>query len=255
VKVVTTNRTAFGTYVQETNLRCRRCDTKQVVTPHLEACNSSYHLKFFECLQCKELNLELLKHGWEYDGKGKATANRYYYEVVVGYPARPRKVNVPKDCPENVRRDFEEAAKLLSISPMASAAFSRRCLQALLRVRGYTQKDLIQQIKALLDEQDPSKVIPYYIARSIDAVRNFGNFSAHEITNKETAAILAVEPEEAKWSLEVVEQLIDYYYVKLADEQHKLADLNEKLVAAGKPPILQPPPLSEEPEAAEGHQD
>jgi hypothetical protein len=64
---------------------------------------------------------------------------------------------------------------------------------------------------------------------------------AHEITNKVTAEILDVEPGEAEWSIQLVEQLIDYFYVKLVEEDRKIADLNKKLVEAGKPPILQPP--------------
>jgi hypothetical protein len=71
-------------------------------------------------------------------------------------------------------------------------------------------------------------------------VRNFGNFSAHEITTKATTQIVEVEPGEAEWSIDVVEQLIEYYYVKLTEEEQKIADLNKKLVDAGKPPILQP---------------
>jgi hypothetical protein len=86
-----------------------------------------------------------------------------------------------------------------------------------------------------------TKLIPYDIANSIDVVRNFGNFSAHEITNKTTAEILEVELGEAEWSINLIDQVIEYYYVRLVQEDAKIADLNKKLVDAGKPPIMQPP--------------
>ena len=41
-----------------------------------------------------------------------------------------------------MKDDYEEAALVLSISPKASAALSRRCLQTILREHGYGQKDL-----------------------------------------------------------------------------------------------------------------
>jgi len=37
---------------------------------------------------------------------------------------------------------------------------------------------------------------------SIDAIRNFGNFAAHPLTDQTTPRILDVEPEEADWCLQ-----------------------------------------------------
>jgi Domain of unknown function (DUF4145) len=247
VKAVSSTRESHTKYLSEKNLKCRRCDTQQVANTKVIGCNETHQAKFFTCLSCKSLNFELIEDGLEGTG-GKLGTHKFYYKVLVQFPSSKRRFKVPDACPENVSRDYSEAAKLLPISPMASAAFARRCLQALLRIRGYTQKDLAPQIKALLEEKDPSKILPFYIGKSIDAVRNFGNFSAHEIKHRDTAAILEVEPGEAEWSIEILEQLIDYYYVKLVEENRKLEALNKKLTSAGKPPIFQPKPTDEESE-------
>jgi hypothetical protein len=243
MKVVTSSREALSKHLTNNNLRCRVCGTQQIAEHHVIEFNSSNYGKWFDCLKCHILNFEIVRHGLEGSrGKGHfATPRKHFFEIVTEYPKSSRPFNVPENCPASFARDYGEAAKLLNVSPMASAAFSRRCLQTLLRSRGYGQKDLAPQIAALLAEADPSKAIPHYIAKNIDAVRNFGNFSAHEITNKVTAEILDVEPGEAEWSIQLVEQLIDYFYVKLVEEDRKIADLNKKLVEAGKPPILQPP--------------
>ena len=124
---------------------------------------------------------------------------------------------------------------VLSDSNKASAALSRRCLQAILWSQGYTQRDLAQQIKALLGEQDAAKAIPTAPRETVDAIRNFGNFSAHPVTDQTTLQIINVDPEEAEWCLEILEAMFDHYYVKPAQAKARKAALNAKLAAAGKP--------------------
>ena len=138
--------------------------------------------------------------------------------------------------PESLKADYREACEVLSISPKASAALSRRVLQALLREQGYTGRDLARQIDAVLNENDPAKILPTSIKANIDAIRNFGNFSAHPITDVTSLQIIDVDPQEAEWCLEIVERLFDHYYVRPALDAKKLDDLNAKLGQANKPP-------------------
>jgi hypothetical protein len=83
-------------------------------------------------------------------------------------------------------------------------------LQAILRDQGYAQRDLAQQIDALLGEQDPAKAIPTALRQTVDAIRNFGNFSAHPVTDQTTLEIIPVEPHEAEWCLEILEEMFDH---------------------------------------------
>ena len=105
----------------------------------------------------------------------------------------------------------------------------------ILRGEGYTQRDLAQQIDALLDEQDPRKAIPTTLHQTVDAIRNFGNFSAHPVTDQTTLQIIDVDPGEAEWCLEILEDMFDHYYVRPAQAAARKAALNKKLAAAGKP--------------------
>lgn len=148
------------------------------------------------------------------------------------YPAgvsRP----VPIEVPTHHAADFLEAVGVLSISPKASAALSRRCVQAVLRDQGFNQKDLAPAIQAALD----SKAIPSSIADNLDAIRNIGNFAAHPMKDTNSGAIVDVEPHEAEWNLDVLEQLFDLYYVQPAKAKARRDALNAKLQAAGKPPM------------------
>lgn len=51
-----------------------------------------------------------------------------------------------------------------------------------------------------------------------------------------TLQVIAVEPEEAEWCLEIVEEMFEHFYVKPAQAKARKAALDAKLAAAGKPP-------------------
>ena len=150
------------------------------------------------------------------------------------YPRAGKRKPVPDKVQKDIQEDFEEACLVLQDSPKASAALSSRCLQAVLREQGYTQKDLSDQIEAVLPH------LPIDIASMIDAVRNVGNFGAHPTKSKSTGEILPVEPGEAEWSTEVLEVLFDHYYARPSIIADKRTALNKKLQDAGKPPMKAP---------------
>jgi len=68
-------------------------------------------------------------------------------------------------------------------------------------------------------------------------VRLIGNFAAHPVKSQKSGEILDVEPGEAEWTLDVLEELFDFYFVQPAKLQAKRAALNAKLVEAGKKPL------------------
>ncbi|MBZ5614154.1 MAG: DUF4145 domain-containing protein [Acidobacteriia bacterium] len=140
----------------------------------------------------------------------------------------------PVDVPKGLAEDYNEACLVLNDSPKASAALSRRCLQAILRDHAKTKsKDLADQI----DEVLAGNLLPSHLAGAIDAVRNLGNFAAHPVKSKSSGEIVEVEQGEADWLLETLEGLFDFYFVQPADLQKKRDALNAKLAAAGKPQL------------------
>ena len=140
----------------------------------------------------------------------------------------------PTQVPPAIAEDYQEACLIIADSPKASAALSRRCLQALLRgVAGVKHGNLADEIQQVLD----SGKLPSDLAGSIDAIRHIGNFAAHPTKDKATGEIVEVEPGEAEWNLEVLESLFDFYYVRPALLQAKKDALNRKLIEAGKPPM------------------
>jgi hypothetical protein len=62
----------------------------------------------------------------------------------------------PEYIPKVLRNDYEEAAKILELSPKASATLSRRCLQGIIRDFWKVSKPrLIDEINAIEDKVDP----------------------------------------------------------------------------------------------------
>jgi Domain of unknown function (DUF4145) len=152
-------------------------------------------------------------------------------------PKTTSRGDAPQNLADKYKEDYLEACLVLADSPKASAALSRRCLQTLLREEARTKaKDLVEQIQEVLD----SGKLPSYLAENIDAIRNIGNFAAHPIKSTNTGEIVSVEPGEAEWTLDVLEELFDFYLIQPAKAKAKRDQLNAKLNEMGKPPLKQP---------------
>jgi hypothetical protein len=177
-----------------------------------------------QCPECGETIIFLERNSGSSDGR------------VMNFLAYPRGSTrpIPPEVPDPYKQDYGEASKVLSDSPKASAALSRRCLQAILRDKAGTKsKDLFDQIEEVIN----SSKVPSHIAEGLHAVRNIGNFASHTIKSTTTGAIVDVEPGEAEWTLDVLDLLFDFYFVQPAVSAKRKAELNVKLKAAGKPEL------------------
>jgi hypothetical protein len=151
------------------------------------------------------------------------------------FPIGANRGPVPVEVPDRIRVDYVEACNVLPLSAKASAALARRCLQNILRSNGYKAKDLATEIDRLLSETDASKAIPQSLRMTVDGIRNFGNFSAHPINDVTSLQVIEVEPHEAEWCLEILEEMFEHFYVRPAQAKARKAALDAKLSAAGKP--------------------
>jgi len=203
--------------------------------------------KGVNCTHCKTtVKLEELSH-IDY-GRGWFKFNSPQYEMLIQYSQCPECLKfliageqttenvtvehqlwplttlrnpVPLQVPPHIAQDYNEAALILWLSPKASAALSRRCLQIVLREKGATKsKDLNDQINEVLLS------LPSHIAQNLDTIRVVGNFAAHPITSQVTG--------EAEWNLDVLDALFDFYYVRPDLEQKKRDAINQKLQEAGR---------------------
>jgi hypothetical protein len=181
------------------------------------------------CPECKKPIVYLEANRQISQGVLSKTTPRF-----MAYPQNTSSRPLPPEVPEPYRSDFQEAVAVLPLSAKASAALSRRLLQAVLREKGSTtSRDLRDQIEEVI----ASGKLPSHITDGLHAVRNIGNFAAHEIKSNVTGAIVDVETGEAEWNLDVLESLFDFYFVEPAKSAKRKAELNKKLREAGKPEI------------------
>ena len=163
---------------------------------------------------------------------GRSNGQPTSFELI--YPRVPSRPPLSPEIPEEYSCDYREACMVLADSPKASAALARRCLQAALRDKGgFTQHDLSKQIDAAIS----SNFLPNYIIEGLDAIRQVGNFAAHPLKDQQTGEIVDVEPYEAEWTLDTLEQLLRFYFELPALAQAKRDALNAKLQSIGKPPL------------------
>ena len=211
--------------------KCRHClepvDFDVVDIEHLASYTDGLSITQFsyECDLCGDITIYWRVSGGEKKGLP--------YEISI-WPFLNTRKECPPEVPSHIADDYKEACLILPISPKASAALSRRCLQNILReVAKVKPSELVREIQEVIENGN----LPSVLIDSLDAVRKIGNFAAHPIKSKNTGEIVNVESREAAWSLDVIEQLFDYYYIQPVRITKMRNNLNAKLDGAGKPPM------------------
>lgn len=121
----------------------------------------------------------------------------------------------PDYVPKAIISDYEEACSILNLSPKASATLSRRCLQGMIRnFWGVKKGRLIDEIEGIKDKVDP------LTWKSIDGVRKIGNIGAH--MEKDIDLIVDVDPKEAGILIQLIEQLVEDWYVTKHEREKRL---------------------------------
>ena len=216
-------------------MQCPHCTTtihegwQHISDLGADADHSTIGLSAMRCPECGRL---ILKMQTEYTvvsrDRGLATA----IKDTVLYPRVAVRPPPPTEVPDPFAQDYREACLVLDDSAKASAALSRRCLQAVLREKARVKpSDLSREIDAAMPG------LPPYLADAIDAVRNVGNFAAHPVKSRSTGEVVDVEAGEAEWLLDVLEGLFGFYFVEPAALKEKRDLLNTKLQDVGKPPL------------------
>lgn len=182
---------------------------------------------YAECPECFKLVVGVQEGTLD---PGNTFLNKDISETII-YPVT-NSFQYSEDIPNKYLEDYEEAVKVLSLSPKASAALTRRLLQNILREEfNIVEKSLVKEIEIFTNKND----IPSYITDAVDAVRQIGNIAAHPSKDLSTGEIVPVEKGEAEWLIEVIEQLFDFVFIQPKKLEKRKLELNLKLDKLGKP--------------------
>ncbi|NLZ24693.1 DUF4145 domain-containing protein [Candidatus Dojkabacteria bacterium] len=176
--------------------------------------------------KCKELTfgIELITRDSKYTShtNGTRVFTGYDTEVVKSWDLLPE-ANIkifPKYIPKPILNDYNEACQIKKLSPKASATLSRRCLQGIIRdfweVRKDTLKEEVNELETLIDND-------LWVA--IDDIRKVGNIGAH--MEKDINMIIDVDPKEAQILIDLIEILLNEWYVKKHEKEAKLSLLRK----------------------------
>ena len=128
---------------------------RPVLYPGKQICDESAgNLWIAHCYNCKEISIWIADRLlWPQGGDAP--------------PPNP-------DLPEDVKRDYDEAASVLNLSPRGAAALLRLAIQKVCKELGQSGKNINQDIAALVQKGlDPR------VRQALDVVRVIGNSAVH----------------------------------------------------------------------------
>lgn len=163
---------------------------------------------------CEEFDLTVTVH---VEPKGMNSYHRSVFlnktRPIMSFNLRPDSIAKPQPdyIPIAIRQDYEEACKILHLSPKASATLSRRCLQGMIRdfwpskVQNLKTDNLWEEIKAIQEDVDPETW------KAIKATKDLGNIGAH--MEKDVNLIIDVTSKEGEQLVKLIETLFEDWYI------------------------------------------
>ncbi len=219
---------------------CPYCDKPQIVTiQNRDVVSGSYNTgdkarlgiatSAIRCLNtdCGETTVTATVKAWIVVGQNWAPsqndAPRFSRSLLPEGAAKP----LPDFIPRAIRDDYREACLIRELSPKASATLARRCLQGMIRdfAKPVAKNDkLFEEIKALetaiTDGTAPREISQDSVA-ALTAVRKIGNIGAH--MEADVDVIVEVDAGEAKVLIELIESLLQDWYVERHKRQQRFA--------------------------------
>ncbi len=113
----------------------------------------------------------------------------------------------PKNIPENIIEDYNEAVVSLS-TPKASAAFARRCLKNLLKEISNCE---VATLSA--SAKEAKKHLPQDISESLENVISLGKIKENPLKDDAEGQIVDVEPNEPESILDSIEIIAKNFYL------------------------------------------
>ena len=129
--------------------------------------------------------------------------------------------------PDTVFRDYDEACRLLRISPSASATYARRCLQSMVRKKFKLKPGkFLNEIKTL---SSMNGTVTAEMTAALERVRKIGKFRA--MPEDDVKVLSDVDYEDAKLTIDVIEALLFDWFIAPAEREQRISALRAILAA------------------------
>jgi hypothetical protein len=193
---------------------------------------------FQTVVRCHETRVEWTEHL-----PLQHTDIRFVYPFGASSPRSQLSENVPVA----MRKDYEEAAAILDLSPRMTTVLTSKVLYDLLEqyagIAEYTLNGSIT--KFIADTAHPVRV-----RENLGHWREIRDFSAHtkrNVNEEDEAFGQIIEPgrEEAEWTLDMLDRLFAYFITEPEQEAQLRAKWDQNIADAGRKPI---PPVQDDAE-------
>jgi hypothetical protein len=168
-------------------------------------------------------NSESERHKARYDLPNAFFSSRLLPSEACG----KQEFNAP-EVPEAVFRDYDEACRLLRCSPCASATYSRRCLQGMVRKKFKLKPGkFMNEIKTLSSMNGAAR---QEVIDALERARKIGKFRA--MPDDDVKVLVDVSYDEAKQTIDVIEALLLDWFIAPAEQDRRIGAL--KAILEGK---------------------
>jgi hypothetical protein len=156
------------------------------------------------------------------------------------YPVRPLgsgRSRLAGDVPAEFEGDYHTACEILSISPESSAAISRRLLRRFFVAQfGTENAELSELIAAATDSAEMQP----YLREALRTLVALAKLEPQSQKSLRPHTLIPVEPGEAEWTLDVLQNLLEAHYVQPARLQRLQSALEEKVGPLAPPAVSEP---------------
>lgn len=179
---------------------------------------------------CKKITLKVALTRWGFVS-GKGWTELENEPDIAMFPLLPESAakSQPTFIPAPLREDYREACRIRDLSPKAAATLARRCLQGMIRdfcdISKSTLNAEILELRRLIDSGEQPRGVTHESMDAIDAVRNVGNIGAH--MERDIDVIVPVDPDEAQLLIELIELLLEEWYVARHKREQRLSAVRQ----------------------------
>lgn len=213
-------------------MKCPHCGTSihlwtdrcEISTEHERINDPIVSLEVGFCPECNRpiINLE---YGFIENYYPDRSAKWNPIECEQIYPTAVFVAPLDAEVPQRYADEYYEAARVLVLSPKASATISRYLLQLILHEELKIEKRNLEEEIKELEQQD---LVSGKLAKMLQVFRKIANFGAHPKKSTHSGEIVAVEHGEAEIMLDILRELFDCLFVKPKQQQEFLNEIKEK---------------------------
>jgi Domain of unknown function (DUF4145) len=194
--------------------------------------NHTIGLGYMQCANNKCGELVVRVHD-SYRVPDGIRGSRPHADAWLAYPGRGEARPIDPLVPDEFKRDYQEAAAILDISPRMAAVLARSILADLLeKYVKLTDFSLSKRI----DKFRADKTRPSNLRENIHHFREIADFGAHTQKNDQDQ-IIPVDRDGAEWMLDFLDRLFTYFIVEPEKDREMRERWDKNLADAGREPI------------------